>query len=273
VTVQRLCQLAGMTRQNFYKVCRVRTVRQVDDALVLALVRQERALQPRLGTRKLLTNIGPSLAKAGVALGRDRLFALLRQHELLVPRRPRGCQTTHSRHRFATYGNVLRELSIERSGQAVVSDLTYLRTREGWLYLALVTDVYSRAILGYDCSDSLESQGAQRALERALAKLPRGQSTVHHSDRGIQYCCTAYIQRLQQAGCRISMTEENHCYENAMAERLNGILKQEYGLGADLPSKALAQQLVAEAVQLYNTRRPHQALGYRTPWEVYRRAA
>jgi putative transposase len=271
--VRRLCKLARMTRQNFYKVCRARTVRQVDEALVLSLVRQERALQSRLGVRKLLRNIGPSLAKAGVSMGRDRLFTLLREHELLVQRRPRGCTTTHSRHRFATYGNVLRETSIQRPGQAVVSDLTYLRTREGWMYLALVMDVHSRAILGYDCSDSLESQGAQRALEMALAQLPPGQGTIHHSDRGIQYCCTAYTERLQQAGCRISMTEENHCYENAMAERLNGILKQEYGLGEDLPSKALARQLVEEAVQLYNRRRPHQALAYRTPWEAYRLAA
>ena len=262
-----------MSRQNYYKTRSQREQAKIDEDFVLSLVRNIRKLHPRMGGRKLLHQIRPQLEKAWLSLGRDRLFSLLRKHDLLVPHRPRRCCTTNSSHGFRTYGNLLRDEKIDRPGQAIVSDITYLRTREGWMYLALVMDVYSRTIVGYDCSDSLESEGALRALKMALRRLPSGEEeTIHHSDRGIQYCSSAYIERLQSAGCRISMTEVNHCYENAKAERLNGILKQEYGLGDTLATKATALAAVREAVELYNTQRPHLSLDYRTPMEAYRQA-
>ena len=137
------------------------------------------------------------------------------------------------------------------------------------MYLALVMDAWSRKIVGYDCSDSLEALGARRALKMALAQLPAGVKAMHHSDRGTQYCCHEYVAMLENAGVVISMTQENHCYENAKAERLNGILKQEYALGGTIKSAANARTLAREAVMLYNTLRPHTALGYRCPGEVH----
>jgi transposase InsO family protein len=258
-----------MTRQNFYKLHRQRVREQVDTELVVALVCRERALQPRLGARKLLTLIAPELEKAEVSMGRDRLLAILRAHQLLILRTVRGARTTDSRHKFRVYTNLVGTLALTGPHQVLVSDITYLRTEEGFLYLCLVMDAYSRAIVGVDCSDSLESQGALRAVEQALGQLPAGHGAIHHSDRGSQYCCWGYVQRLEQAGVRISMTEQNHCYENGKAERLNGILKQEYGLGGTLVSKAEALAAVLQAVELYNHRRPHQSLAYQTPMSVH----
>ena len=261
-----------MTRQNFYKVRRQRLREQVDAELVVALVCQERAVQPQLGGRKLFTLLGPALAEAEVQLGRDRLFAILREHKLLIQRKLRAARTTDSRHGFRVYGNLVAELALSGPHQVLVSDITYLRTEEGFLYLCLVMDAYSRAIVGYDCSDSLEAEGALRALGQALGQLPQGHAAIHHSDRGSQYCCWEYVRQVEAAGVRMSMTEQNHCYENGKAERLNGILKQEYGLGGTLASKAEALGAVRQAVELYNHRRPHQSLGYRTPMSVHQAA-
>lgn len=137
------------------------------------------------------------------------------------------------------------------------------------MYLCLVMDAFSRTIVGFDCSDTLEREEALRALGQALGQLPEGSVAVHHSDRGSQYCCHDYVERLEKAGVGISMTQENHCYENGQAERLNGILKQEYGLGAVQLSKRAALRAVGEAVMLYNCRRPHQRLGYACPMQVH----
>lgn len=267
-----LCDVAGISRQSYYQRRRVRQRASVDERLVLELVRRERACQPRLGGRKLLHRVGAQLRLAGVSIGRDRFFALLKQHDLLVPPRRRGACTTDSRHRFAVYPNLAKDLSLTAPHQLLAADLTYLRTREGFMYLCLVMDAFSRAIVGYDSSDSLEMAGALRALSRALRQLPAQAKAMHHSDRGVQYCCAAYIRRLKRAGLTISMTQQNHCYENSQAERLNGILKQEYALGATFDRKADVGPAVTEAVRLYNHDRPHQALGYQCPMQVHQAA-
>jgi len=262
-----------MSRQNYYQQRYLRTAQQIDEGLIVALVRAERARQPRLGTRKLWHLLKGELAPAGVCLGRDRFFGVLRRQGLLLPRTKRGCRTTDSRHRFRTYVNLARELVVTRPHEMLVADVTYLRTQEGFVYLALVMDAGSRKIVGYDCSANLESQGAQRALARAIAQLPAGVLVVHHSDRGSQYCCEPYVKLAQGAGLVMSMTQELHCYENAQAERLNGILKQEYGLDQTLANLAEAQRLVRQAVELYNEYRPHAALNYRFPAQVHASAA
>lgn len=264
--------IAGMSRQNYYKARRIRNRRQFDESLVLSLVRRERKIQSRLGCRKLLYLLRSEFSRAGVSIGRDRFFALLGQHKLLIRRRSRRCITTNSNHGFRVYKNLLKDLVLTAPNQALVSDITYIRTDEGFMYLALVMDAYSRAIVGYDCSDSLESQGALCALSMALRKLPANSCAIHHSDRGCQYCSKSYIKKLQRRGLSVSMTEENHCYENSQAERLNGILKHEYGLGDRFCSKSEALSCVTEAVKLYNYRRPHQALDYRCPFEVHQAA-
>jgi transposase InsO family protein len=258
-----------MTRQNYYKRRGRRGRREVDEELVVSLVCQERKVQPCLGGRKLFHLVQAELAEAGVRMGRDRFFDVLRGRRLLIERSRRGVRTTDSRHSFRVYGNLLKELALVRPHQALVSDITYIRTDEGFLYLCLVMDAFSRAIVGFDCSDSLEREGAMRALAQALAQLPSGNVAIHHSDRGSQYCCQDYVALLEAAHVSISMTQENHCYENGRAERLNGILKQEYGLGGGFGSKSWAQAAVAQAVALYNYRRPHQALGYAVPMAVH----
>jgi putative transposase len=270
--VIRLCKVVSMSRQNYYKQRHQRDRRQVDEGLILSLVRRERAIQPRLGTRKLLYVLRDEMRSVGFSVGRDRLFSILGKNCLLIKRRPKGRRTTDSRHRFRVYGNLLKDLVLTSPHQALVSDITYIRTDEGFMYLSLVMDAYSRAIVGYDCSDSLEAEGTLRSLSMALRNLPSGSKTIHHSDRGIQYCCSAYVDKLRRRGLGISMTEENHCYENSRAERLNGILKQEYGLGGRFKSKPEVRKAVREAVTLYNCRRPHQSLGYQYPIEVHQAA-
>jgi transposase InsO family protein len=261
-----------MSRQNYYQERRRRQRRQVDEALIVALVCRERAVQPRLGGRKLLRLLREELSEAGVEIGRDGFFRVLGVHELLIERKVRSARTTDSRHSFRVYENLLAELELTGPHQALVSDITYLRTEEGFVYLSLVMDAFSRAVVGFDCSDSLEREGALRALHEALEQLAWGATAIHHSDRGSQYCCREYVERLTGCGVRISMTETNHCYENSRAERLNGILKQEYGLGGTFRTKAEAYRAVREAVALYNWRRPHQSLGYAIPMEVHRAA-
>jgi len=261
-----------MSRQNYYKSRKLRQRKEISESLILDLVRNERALQPKLGCRKLIKLIQPDLSKAGLTIGRDRFFEIMAAQELLIKRRKRSVTTTNSRHRFKVYGNLLKDFEKTGVHQVLVSDITYIRTDEGFVYLSLVMDAYSRKIVGYDCSDSLEAEGCLRSLSKAIRQLPSGHTAIHHSDRGSQYCCHAYVDKLTGAGLRISMTEENHCYENAQAERLNGILKQEYMLGETFMSKSDVYLAVHEAVELYNTRRPHQALGYEMPSMVHRAA-
>ncbi len=176
------------------------------------------------------------------------------------PRPLNGFRTTDSRHCLPVFTNWVKDLVLERPNQAFAGDVTYIRTDEGFLYLSLLTDLYSRKIVGYHAGDTLETEGCLKALEMALAQLPAGKEVYHHSDRGCQYCSHLYVERARAHGLVISMTEENHCYENAMAERVNGILKQEYWLGSCFRTKAQALAAVDEAVRLYNTRRPHRSL-------------
>jgi transposase InsO family protein len=263
-----------MTRANYYARRKERRRRRVDEALVVELVRAERRLQPRLGTRKIRVLIQGRLGVAEVKLGRDRLFEVLRGSGLLVePRRSEYPCTTDSGHYLPVFRNQIKDRHLTKPNEVWVSDLTYVRTTEGFLYLALVTDKYSRKIVGYHCGESLAAAGCIRALDMALAGLPEGERPMHHSDRGIQYCCHEYVNSLLARGLGISMTEQDHCAENALAERMNGILKSEYGLGRELKAKEQAYGAVAQAVSLYNTRRPHTALGYRFPEAVHSLAA
>jgi putative transposase len=273
VNIGLLCVCAGMTRQNYYKQRRLRERVAVDEALVLELIRRERSRQPMIGTRKLLGLIEADLRSAGVEMGRDRFFGLLSRHKLLVTPKRRNICTTRSWHGFGVYPNLARDLELSGVHQLWVSDITYIRTLEGFMFLSLVMDVFSRTIVGYNTSEGLEMEGALSALSMAQRQLPASTQTIHHSDRGSQYCCREYIAKLKQRGMRISMTEINHCYENGKAERLNGILKQEYGLGETFSTKQQVRQAVKEAVELYNNWRPHNALGNRKPMSVHQESS
>lgn len=269
-----MCRKLQISRQAYYQARRRRQCQKVDEELVVNLVKEQRNDHVRMGARKLQVQIEPGLVEAGVKIGRDRFFRVLRDHGMLVePRPPEYPTTTNSYHCLPVFENLVRDLPVDRCHQVLVSDLTYLRTEEGFLFLALIMDKMSRKIVGYHCGDSLEATGCVKALDMALAQLPEGAKPIHHSDRGCQYCCHEYVNKLIDRGLRVSMTERDHCAENAMAERLNGILKSEYGLGYKLRSKAMAQVLVHQAIELYNTRRPHMALGYKTPEAVHSLAA
>lgn len=269
VTVKSLCYEVEMSRQNYYRKRKRRTRRRINEELLVELVRRERQRHPRIGTRKLLRLVSPYLANLGFSVGRDRLFEILRRHGLLIRRRRRGCRTTNSRHHFQIYSNLIKEKELTRPNQAWASDITYLRIRDGFAYLALVTDVWSRKVVGYDLGVNLEATGAVRALKRAIRQKPEDLDLIHHSDRGTQYCCHRYTDLLKKHGVAISMTEENHCYENALAERLNGILKQEYGLKHVFSDADEARKAVDQAIELYNNHRPHLSLNYLTPEEVH----
>lgn len=269
VTIQQLCRAVGMSRQNYYRKRRQRQRRHVEEQVVLELVREERRRHPRMGVRKLYAKLAERFREHGIRCGRDRLFEILRRAGLLVPRRRRRARTTDSRHSWGVHPNRLRQREVRGPHEAWVADLTYLRTDEGFVYLALISDVYSRKIVGWDVADGLEATGCCRALAQALEQLPAARRPLHHSDRGTQYSCELYQEILRQWGLEGSMTEQNHCYENAQAERLNGILKQEYGLGGRFRTKRQAREAVAQAIWLYNEERPHLSLGYRTPAEVH----
>ena len=198
---------------------------------------------------------------------------MLGEKGLLLERLPKAPRTTNSRHCLPVFTNMLKDRILTGPNQAWAGDITYVRTDEGYLYLSLITDAWSRKIVGWHAGDTLETEGCLAALGQALAELPAGHHPVHHSDRGCQYCSHVYTGALREAGLEISMTEDLHCYENALAERVNGILKQEYYLSSGFRTKAQALKAIEEAVWLYNTRRPHTALKYQTPEVAHRAAA
>lgn len=262
-----------MSRQNYYKERQKRKALRIEKEAVLALVHELRGEHPRMGVRKLHHLLQERMRRQGVQLGRDRMFALLRSEGLLVKPKRRWTKTTYSRHNLPVFKNLVRDREAVAVNQIWNADLTCLQVGTGFMYLSLISDQHSRKIVGYHCSDNLESVGCQQALKMALKGLDGPQKPIHHSDRGCQYCCHPYAQQLQSAGLSISMTEQNHCYENAYAERLNGILKSEYGLGEWLPDKKTARRCVQQAIWLYNHRRPHLSLNFKTPEQVHRSAA
>ena len=259
-----------MSRQNYYQRRRSRQRQEVEGELVVALVQAERQIQPRLGGRKVHHLVRAALAEGGVALGRDRFFAVLRAAGLLLARKPAAFpSTTDSTHYLPVFKNLIKDVVVSQPNEVWVADLTYLRTKAGFIYLSLVTDKYSRKIVGYHCGETLAAVGCVAALELGLAGLPVGCQPIHHSDRGSQYCCHEYVQRLAAGGLAVSMTEQQHCAENALAERVNGILKSEYGLDQEFENKESAKLAVDQAIDLYNTRRPHMSLQLRTPEMVH----
>jgi len=235
------------------------------EAIIIKRVLELRRHMPKLGGRKLYNELEPVLDEMHFKFGRDRLFDLLRREGLLVRRKKKYVKTTNSHHRFRKYRNLIKDLSIDRPNQVYVADITYIRTLSGFCYLSLLTDACSRKIVGYHLSRSLGIEGCLCALKKALSTLPQRVSVIHHSDRGIQYCCDEYTTLLNKRGVKISMTEENHIYENALAERVNGILKDEFMLGETLASYEVASEMVREAINIYNEERPHQSLGYEKP--------
>ena len=261
-----MCAWLGMSPQNYYARRSAHRHRAVDVKLALELVRAERRDQPRLGGRKLYHLIAPELRAAGVKMGRDRFFKELGKAGLLVERRrSEWPKTTNFDPNLPVFRNLIRRRKLTGPNQVWVADITYIRTEKGFLYLALITDKWSRKIVGRHLGESLEAKHVLKALGMALKSLQPGRQPIHHSDRGCQYASHAYVQSARAAGLRMSMTETDHSAENALAERMNGILKQEYYLDSEFADHRDARNATHRAIGLYNTRRPHRALDYATP--------
>ena len=268
-SVDLICDVHGISRQAYYKYSRRVILSKLEESLVLKLVREIRREQPRLGGRKLYNLLKEDLRKIGRGIGRDKLFDILRSNGLLVKPIRKYVKTTNSHHRFRVYKNLIEDMEIDRSNQVFVSDITYLSTYRRFYYLSLVTDIYSRKIVGYNLSDSLSLKGSLSALKMALRGIKDTKGLIHHSDRGIQYCSNQYTQLLKRKGVGISMAGKGNAYENAIAERVNGILKIEYLLDRKYPNYRELKKAVDSAIKIYNEKRPHMSLGYDTPAQRY----
>lgn len=263
----------GISRQAHYQWQYRRVQEEAKHAQILGLVKAKRLHQPRLGTRKLHHLMAPGLAAQDLGIGRDALFDLLRWNRLLVPTKRAYHKTTNSHHRFRRHPNLLKagpeQVQATASEQVWVADITYLPTRERCAYLSLITDAYSRKIVGYHVHDSLHTAEVSLALKMALKARQGDRPLVHHSDRGIQYCANEYQAIHRKHGLICSMTDGYDCYQNALAERVNGILKQEFLLQQpkDLHQ---ARRMVSQSIAIYNQERPHFSLQLKTPDEVHR---
>jgi putative transposase len=266
--IDTCCSLLGYSRQAYYQGKKHREKRALQEELIIQRVLAERKIQKRLGTRKLYFKMKEFMQEHAMGVGRDAFFSILGRHGLLITRRRVKVFTTNSRHWFKRYPNLIKEYVPLLPNQLWVSDITYIAIGKGFGYLSLITDACSRKIVGYHLSRDLSAKGCIAALKMALNNNKSIQNLIHHSDRGMQYCCNEYVQRLNNAKVRISMTENGNPLENAMAERVNGILKQEL-LEPSYPTFEMARQAVAEAVSIYNHHRPHGSISNYTPHEAH----
>jgi putative transposase len=264
-----LCIFFGVTRQAYYKGAKQSEREAVQHELIIELVQRIRGSNRKMGGKKLYSLLRGDIHRVDPSMGRDKFFDLLRQWGLLVQRRRKYAVTTQSQHWYRVYRNKLQDIVVKRPHQAWVCDITYLRVRNGFVYLFLITDAYSRKIIGWELRDSLGLEGALNALGMAIKQCPQPNGLIHHSDRGFQYCSHAYVRRLKAKSIEISMAEVGNCYENAMAERVNGILKDEYGLDETFDSEKEARQAIREGIKAYNEQRPHWSLGLKIPAQVH----
>ena len=234
---------------------------------VIALVRSIRNIMPRLGARKLYKILEGELR--GLGVGRDKLFRILRVNNLLIKPKRSYHITTDSHHRFRKHKNRISSLEVVRPEQIWVSDITYVGTRANPSYLALVTDAYSKKIMGYNVSATLAVGGSLGALEMALKNRSYDKTLIHHSDRGLQYCSHEYQNLLNQHNINTSMTEKYDPYENAIAERINGILKQEFDIAKEVKEVKLKEELIKDSINIYNNQRPHLSNHMLTPSKMH----
>lgn len=223
-----------------------------------------------MGAEKLHRLVTPQLHEHNIKYGRDKFYFLLRGHDLLVKRRKRSPTTTNSNHFYRKYPNLIRDIELSKSGRLWVSDITYIRTEMGFVYLSLITDAYSKKIVGWCLWSDLTSEGALNALKMAISGEGVSHKLIHHSDRGIQYCCNDYVNYLQGSNINISMTENGDPYENAIAERVNGILKDEYDLCETFADYHAALEATKLAVYKYNNKRPHRSVDFMFPTDAHR---
>jgi putative transposase len=271
VSLVRLCRLLGVTRQAYYQHFWQQEVTGIEENLVLSEVLSIRKDHRVMGGRKLYEKLNPFLLEHQIKMGRDALFDLLACNGLLVKKKRRRHVTTFSNHWLRKWPNLIREMKVNRVNQLWVSDITYWKIAGNYVYISLITDAYSHKIVGYHLAETLEGIETMKALQMALENLPAElkEPLVHHSDRGVQYCSQPYVKLLQDRDVQISMTENGDPLENAIAERINGILKGEYLKHYEISNLENAKAQLHHAVKLYNEQRPHFSIGLLTPELVH----
>lgn len=271
MSVARSCRLFGISRQSLYQARAKADKRSKELAQIKPLVQEVRRRMPRLGTRKLYYLLKEDFDKLGIKIGRDKFNEYLRSEHLLIRPKKNYTKTTDSKHWLRKHPNLVKEKKANRAEQVFVSDITYIKSRERTHYLALTTDAYSRKIMGYHLSDDLGAENTVKALRMAVKNRISNKSLIHHSDRGLQYCSAVYQKELKNNRIETSMTDGYDCYQNALAERINGILKQEFLIETCNTGKEL-EVLIKESIKTYNGHRPHLSLGMKTPNYIHKKA-
>jgi putative transposase len=269
VNISSVCCQLGYSKQAYYKSRYLRTLKSCKYTIAKDKVLELRAEMPRLGTRKLHYLIRAELDKQAVSMGRDKLFNFLRKEDLLIVKKKKYTVTTDSRHWMHKYPNEIKQMKIIRPEQVWVADITYISLTDKPCFLHLVTDAYSKQIMGYHASESLAATCTVKALEMALKNRKYNGKLIHHSDRGLQYCSNNYTNLLKQEAITISMTQDGSPYDNAIAERINGILKDEFGMGETFKDLKDVERQIKEAVQVYNKKRPHMSNHLLTPEQMH----
>lgn len=264
-----MCELFGYTRQAWYDTKKRQSDSQLAEVMVLRKAKNIRKDHKKMGCEKIHDIMKPFLGEHGIKMGRDKFYFLLAEHGLQVRKKKRKAKTTNSNHLFKKYPNIVRDIKLACAGKLWVSDITYIRTRYGFAYLSLITDAYSKKIVGWSLWPDLTSTGALNALEMAIECENVTGKLIHHSDRGIQYCCHDYVNYLKRTNVQISMTEKGDPYENSIAERVNGILKDEYNLYDTFEDYNQAQETVKIAINKYNKQRPHRSCNMLTPAKAH----
>ena len=272
VGLGKFCGLFGKTRQAFYDHSWGSGDEELQEAFIINRVKQIREQVEGIGGLQLHHMLKEELQLHGMYIGRDHFYELLRKHDLLIKKKKRYCITTDSNHPYYKWPDLTGDFIVTAIEQLWVSDITYLRTENGFVYLSLITDAYSRKIMGYHVSQQLKAQGCIITLKKALAGLSvetLQRKLIHHSDRGIQYCCEAYVNLLQQNDISISMTQSGSPYDNALAERVNGILKHQFGLNKTFKNYAASLSAVCKVIDAYNCLRPHMSVSNLTPQQAH----
>lgn len=269
----KFCRLLGVTRQAYYQHFWHQEQYSFEDELILSEVIKIRKYHRHIGGRKLYELLQPFLLEHQIKMGRDRLFDVLSSNYLLVKRRKKQTITTNSFHRFKKYPNLIRNFIPTEPNQLWVSDITYWKIATGFVYISFITDAYSRKIVGSHVAQTMEAIETMEALKIAISGLRKGPDCnfqlTHHSDRGMQYCSDKYVKLLESNNIGISMTENGDPLENAIAERVNGIIKEEYLNDYQINNIEEAKELLDAIVKLYNNERPHMSIGNLTPNQVH----
>lgn len=269
IGLNRLCWLFGISRQAYYKSFRRIQYAELEHDLLIKEVIEIRKKHPKAGGRKLYLMVESFMLEHDMKIGRDLFFDLLSKYGLLIRRRRRRVSTTQSHHWLKKYPNLIREFKPIKPNSLYVSDITYWKIDSGFVYISLITDAYSHKIVGYNLAKTLEAIESLKALKMALSNVKKGTKLIHHSDRGVQYCSYDYVNLLKDYQIQISMTENGDPLENAIAERINGIIKEEYLQNYSVENFNQAQELLDSVIRLYNEERLHMSIGYLTPAYIH----